>query len=211
MTLLAKLNQQFIIPVIREKNADLLESICLALAEGGLTILEITLMSETAFSVIKKLSREPRLLIGAGTVITANDAEKAIDCGAQFLVSPGLNQDAFQAANKKNIPFFPGVLTPSEIMQATLLGAELIKIFPISSLNGIHYLNSLKGPFPNLKIMASGGVSYNDIEEYIKSGVHCAALGNQLMPSHIIKAKDWQSLIRTARLHGQGIETLKTV
>jgi 2-dehydro-3-deoxyphosphogluconate aldolase/(4S)-4-hydroxy-2-oxoglutarate aldolase len=209
MNLFTRLNEQFVVPIIRENDEMLLESICLSLADGGFHVLEIALMNQSAFSVIKKLSTRKDLLIGAGTIITANDAEKAMDCGAHFLVSPGLNKEAFSLAQKRSIPFIPGVLTPTEIMQATLLGAELVKIFPVGALNGSQYIKLLQGPFPNLNMMASGGITLKDLNGYIKTGVKCVALGHHFMPVEKIKAQEWRALTQFAEQYKKEITILR--
>jgi 2-dehydro-3-deoxyphosphogluconate aldolase/(4S)-4-hydroxy-2-oxoglutarate aldolase len=195
------MNDQFAIPVIRETDASSLESICLALADGGLKILEITLMSESALPVISKLSKNNDLLIGAGTVLNRQQAEKAIAAGAKFLVSPGLNEDAVKYSGSQNIPFYPGVMTPSEIMRAQELGCEMVKIFPASNLGGISYIKAMHGPFPKMKWMATGGIGLKDLNEYLKSPVTCVGLGSQMTPSEKIKAKDWKALQQLAEAH----------
>ena len=129
MSLLVNMKEQFAIPVIREENADNLESICLALADGGLKILEITLMSDAALTVINKLSKRSDLTIGAGTVLNAEQAKQAINNGATFLVSPGLDENAVNFAASQKILFFPGVMTPTEIIKAHALNCEMVKIF----------------------------------------------------------------------------------
>lgn len=194
MNLLTHFQAQFIIPVIRETTAQALESICLALADGGLKILEITLMSETAFTIIKKLSQQNDLIVGAGTVLTAEQARKALDAGAKFLVSPNLNTEAIQVAQQSNIAFFPGVLTPTEITQAKAQGCELVKVFPISALGGPAYLKSLREPFPQLKWMATGGVTLTALKDYMQAGATCVGLGKNLILTEKVKTKDWQAL-----------------
>jgi 2-dehydro-3-deoxyphosphogluconate aldolase/(4S)-4-hydroxy-2-oxoglutarate aldolase len=201
MTLLSQLHEQFIIPVIRATTADDLESVCLALAQGGLKILEITLMNDDAFAVINKLAKQNELIIGAGTVLTSLQATKAIDAGAQFLVSPGLNIESLAIARANNIAFFPGVLTPTEIMQAKEQQCELLKLFPIASLGGANYLKLLQAPFPELKWMATGGITLNDIKDYLKTNAICLGLGGQLISAEKIRAKDWQSLSLLATMH----------
>jgi 2-dehydro-3-deoxyphosphogluconate aldolase/(4S)-4-hydroxy-2-oxoglutarate aldolase len=199
MNLLEKIHEQFVIPVLRETDEEKLYSLGKALAEGGLKILEITLMSDSALKVIKRLCSESDLVIGAGTVLDQASAEKAIAAGAKFLVSPGLNEGAVVFARNNNIPFFPGVMTPSEIMQATSLGCDIIKVFPISSLGGTSYLKYLVGPFPKLKVMASGGIGLDDIGAYIGIGAFCVGAGSQLTPKEAIKNEDWKKIRELAK------------
>jgi 2-dehydro-3-deoxyphosphogluconate aldolase/(4S)-4-hydroxy-2-oxoglutarate aldolase len=196
--IMEKLHEQYVIPVLRETDEEKLYSLAKALAEGGLKVLEVTLMSESALKVIKRLSSEKDLIIGAGTVLDQTSAKKAMEAGAKFLVSPGLNEGAVVFARNNNIPFIPGVMTPSEIMQATSLGCEVIKIFPISVVGGISYLKNLKGPFPKLKIMASGGIGLSDVSDFFKEGTFCVGAGSQLTPKDTVKNEDWKKIRKLA-------------
>ncbi len=199
MNMIEKLHQQFVIPVVRETRESELELLSIALADGGLKILELTLMSPAAYSVIKKLSASKDLIVGAGTVTTLEEAKKAIDAGARFLVSPGLPVKAVEYSLSKNVPFYPGVLTPTEIIQAKELGCELMKVFPISAVGGVNYLKTLSGPFPGLKWMATGGVGLADIKSFYKAGVTCVGLGNFLTPTELVNKKDWKTLSEIAQ------------
>jgi 2-dehydro-3-deoxyphosphogluconate aldolase/(4S)-4-hydroxy-2-oxoglutarate aldolase len=189
-----ELKSQFVIPVIRHQDASDILSLCEALADGGLKVLEITLMSDAAYQVIKKLSLRSDLLIAAGTVLNDEQAKKAIDAGAKLLVSPGLNADAVNYALAHAVPFIPGVLTPTEIIQAHALGCEMVKVFPISSMGGISYIKNLQGPFPKMKFMATGGIEPVEIGDYKKSGVSCIGLGSHLTPKEKITARDWKGI-----------------
>lgn len=180
--MMEKIHEQFAIPVLREADEEKLYSLGKALADEGLKVLEITLMSDSALKVIKRLSSEKELIIGAGTVLDQEMAKKAMDAGAKFLVSPGLNEGAVVIARNNNVPFIPGVLTPSEIMQAISLGCEVIKIFPVSNVGGVSYLKNLKGPFPKLKVMSSGGIGLTDLKDYFEAGAFCVGVGSQLTP-----------------------------
>lgn len=194
MNIHEKLHQQFVIPVIRNQNEEDLYSLCRALIDGGLSALEITLMSESAFKVISKLSQDTSLLIGAGTVTNEVSCQKAMDAGAKFLVSPGLNENIILLARKNSIPFIPGVLTPTEVMRAMNLELDLLKIFPISSVGGTDYLKNLSGPFPALKFMATGGIELNMISDYKKANAHCIGLGSNLTPKELLSKKDWKGI-----------------
>lgn len=199
MTLIEKIHSQYVIPVLREKDEETLYALAKALAEGGLKVLEVTLMSASAYKVIKRLSVDHDIIVGAGTVLDQAMAEKAMDAGAKFLVSPGLNEGAVVFARNKNVPFIPGVMTPTEIMQALSLGCEVVKIFPVSTLGGVSYLKNLKGPFPELKVMASGGVGLNDLRDYFQVGTFCIGAGGQLTPKEAIEKEDWKKILELAK------------
>ncbi|MES2528931.1 MAG: bifunctional 4-hydroxy-2-oxoglutarate aldolase/2-dehydro-3-deoxy-phosphogluconate aldolase [Bdellovibrionota bacterium] len=199
MNVLEKLSAQYAIPVIRETDEERLYSLAHSLAEGGLKVLEVTLMSEAALKVIKRLAADKDLTIGAGTVLNEEMVKKAIDAGAKFLVSPGLNEDAVAFASANKVPFIPGVMTPTEIMKAMALNCEVIKIFPVSVLGGIAYLKNLKGPFPHLKVMASGGIGLDDIREYFENDTFCVGTGSQLTPKESVKNEDWKKIRELAK------------
>lgn len=200
MDIKQELNLQYAIPVLRHQEEDTLYEICQALVQAGMKVLEVTLMSEAAYAVIKRLASE-KVIVGAGTVLNHTQAKRALDAGASFLVSPGLNAEAVEYSFSQNVPFIPGVLTPTEIMKASQLGCELVKIFPVSSMGGPGYLEALKGPFPHVKWMATGGVSEKDIPLYKKAGAHCVGLGGNLTPKNLIEAKDWKALTTLAQHH----------
>lgn len=200
-TLHAKLSSQFVIPVIRETHESTLEHLVMALADGGLTTVEITLMSEAALKIIEKLSVKTELTIGAGTVLTPEQAQAAIDAGAKFLVSPGLNEESVKIAHRNSIPFIPGVLTPTEVMRAQALGCDTVKIFPVTQLGGASYLKALQGPFPQMKWMTTGGVQLSEIKTYLDAGCLCVGLGGQLLSPSLIKAHDWSELTKIAQDH----------
>lgn len=193
------LKEQFAIPVIRHTDGATLKNIALALSRGGMKVLEITLMSEAAYDVIRDLSQEHDLVIGAGTILNVAQAQKAIDAGAKFLVSPGLDEDAVTYAMKRNIPFIPGVLTPTEVMRASALGCTLVKLFPIAALRGTAYVKMLKAPFPQMQWMCTGGIGPEDISEYRHAGASCVGLGGQLTPDSAIKQGQWEEISRLAQ------------
>lgn len=192
-------HKQFIIPVIRHTQEEDLYSLCSALIDGGLTILEVTLMSEAALKVIKKLSAESGLIIGAGTVLNETQVEKAIAAGAKFLVSPGLHEDSVKKALSHNTPFIPGVLSPSEIMHALSLGCDMVKLFPASSVGGPAYIKTLKGPFPEMNWMVTGGISFDEIPFYRKAGVNCIGLGSNLTSAELIEQKNWKEITKLTK------------
>lgn len=205
MELYKKLSEQFAIPVLRHEDEETLYQICLALRAGGMKVLEVTVMSDAAYKVIEKLSKFDDLLIGAGTILTMEQAKKASDAGAKFFVSPGLNTSAVKFAQSQNIPFIPGVLTPTEVMAAHALGCEVVKIFPVTSMGGVNYLSALKGPFPKMRYMATGGITKNDLASYKKAGALCVGLGGNLTPKDIIESKNWKALELLAKDHLQAV------
>src|SRR5438270_10059197 len=152
---LAILRQVGVIPVVRSDSAEVAIRVTEVLIEAGLPIAEITLTVPNAIDVITKLAQRTgaeRILIGAGTVIDADGARRAIRAGAEFIVSPGVVPDVIEAAKAAGVPVISGALTPTEILAATRAGADLIKVFPIKSLGGAAYIRALRAPFPDLPL-----------------------------------------------------------
>lgn len=198
MNLEELIEKQFVIPVLREKDEETLYSLCMALAEGGMTILEVTLMSEVAYKVIERLRKEKNLIVAAGTVLSADQAKKSLEAGARFLVSPGLDEASAVYARNNNTLFIPGVMTPSEIMRAKSLDLSMVKVFPIASLGGASYIKNLAGPFPGMKWMVTGGILPTDVPQYRNSGVSAVGLGSHLTPKEDVINKDWKAITQKA-------------
>lgn len=171
-----------------------------AVREGGVMGIEVTFTVPSAEKIIAKLANElgDSVYLGAGTVTTIEQAAMAIDAGAQYLVSPGFDPEVVAYALGKGYPFFPGVMTPSEILAAKKLGVEVFKVFPASRL-GAAYLKDLRGPFPGIKLLPTGGIDVSNAAEYIKAGAMALGVGGKLVDKTAIKAGNWQALTDTAR------------
>ena len=139
-----------------------------ALMEGGIPAAEITFRTACAAEAIALGVKEfPNMHIGAGTVINGEQARKAIDAGASFIVSPGLSVAVAKICNERGIPYYPGCVTPTEIMQALELGIEVVKFFPANIYGGLKALKALSAPFPQIKFIPTGGVDRSNIEEFL--------------------------------------------
>jgi 2-dehydro-3-deoxyphosphogluconate aldolase/(4S)-4-hydroxy-2-oxoglutarate aldolase len=170
-----------IIAIIRGIDpADVL-NIAAALLEGGLSIMEITLNSRDALSVIKQASAQmgEQLLIGAGTVLDAASAEAAISAGAKFIVSPSLDIETIRVTKRMGAVSIPGAFTATEILSAYNSGGDIIKVFPASV--GANYFRGLRGPFPQIPLMPTGGVNLTNIREYQKAGAVAYGIGSALI------------------------------
>jgi 2-dehydro-3-deoxyphosphogluconate aldolase/(4S)-4-hydroxy-2-oxoglutarate aldolase len=181
MDTLTKILRQKIIVIIRGADpADFLK-IANALLEGGLNIMEITLNSPDALSVIKQASRQigEQLLIGAGTVLDAASAEAAISAGARFIVSPSLNIETIRVTKQQGAVSIPGAFTATEILSAYKSGGDIIKVFPASV--GANYFRDLRGPFPEIPLMPTGGVNLTNIREFQKAGAVAYGIGSALI------------------------------
>jgi 2-dehydro-3-deoxyphosphogluconate aldolase/(4S)-4-hydroxy-2-oxoglutarate aldolase len=179
-----------IVPVVRAPSAALAVQAAEALLEGGVSVFEITMTVPDAISAIRALVERfgGRALVGAGTVLSADDAESCIDAGAQFIVSPGLDVTTIAAAHARGVAMMPGALTPTEVITAWKAGADVVKIFPCSAMGGAKYLRALRGPLPQVKVMPTGGVSLATVQEYIEAGAVALGLGSELVDIAALQA-----------------------
>jgi 2-dehydro-3-deoxyphosphogluconate aldolase/(4S)-4-hydroxy-2-oxoglutarate aldolase len=198
---LAGLERSALVPVIRAPSAEIATRIVDALLAGGVDVFEITMTVPNAVSVIADLAKrfDGRALVGAGTVLTALDAQKCIDAGARFVVSPGLDVGTVETCRKRDVLMAPGVLTPSEVMAALRAGAEVLKVFPCSALGGAKYLKALRAPFPDVKFLPTGGVSVATAGDYIRAGAVALGVGAELVDIDAIRAGKDEVLTERAR------------
>jgi 2-dehydro-3-deoxyphosphogluconate aldolase / (4S)-4-hydroxy-2-oxoglutarate aldolase len=161
-----------------------------ALIEGGVYWVEVSLSEEEkGLECIKMLNDRfgNEIHLGVGTVTTVEQAKKAIDAGATYIITPGWDKELMTEILDLNVDVFPGVFTPGEIMQALNLGIQVVKLFPASNL-GPSYIKNLKGPFPNIDVMGVGGISLDNILEYYKAGCTSFGIGSDLVPRGATKA-----------------------
>jgi 2-dehydro-3-deoxyphosphogluconate aldolase/(4S)-4-hydroxy-2-oxoglutarate aldolase len=163
------------------RRPDLDDAIVDALRDAGIKVIEISLVSERATQTIARWrERHSDLVIGAGTVTSADDAERAVEAGASFLVSPGLHPGVTESAQALGVPSIPGALTPTEIHACTLTGARLIKLFPASQL-GPGYLHDLQGPFPDVRLLPTGGIDEANARDFLDAGAAAVAVGGAIV------------------------------
>src|SRR6516165_5705043 len=161
-----------LIPVLRARNAGQAHAVVQAMIAGGVTVVEVTMTVPGAIDVLKELKQEygVRLLLGSGTVTTAAEAEATIEAGAEFVVSPSLHPEVVAATKAANKLSIPGALTPTEVITAWRAGADYVKIFPCSAMGGASYLKALLAPFPELKLIPTGGVTLQTAPDFLKAG-----------------------------------------
>ena len=172
-----------IIPVVRAASVDEAARAVDVICSGGIPVVEITMTVPGAVSVIREVSEQYRgkVLVGAGTVITSQQAEACIEAGAEFLVSPGLSSAVLSLAQQKSVLAIPGGLSPTELMSAHQHGAKLVKIFPCGSVGGPKYLKSLLAPFPQAMLIPTGGVNAGNAAEYLAAGAFALGIGADLV------------------------------
>lgn len=189
MFLMEKFEQLPIVGIIRNMKANDFECILPLYIQAGFTTIEVTMNTVDAEGMINKAKSVfgNSIHIGAGTVCTVNDLQKALEVGADFIVTPIVNKDVIEKCVSSNIPIFPGAFSPTEIYTAWSLGASMVKVFPISQL-GPAYIQSIKGPFPQIKLMPTGGVGLEDIKSYKEAGASALGIGGPLFPNEMIKS-----------------------
>jgi len=163
---------------------------------GGLRVLEITFTTPNADRALFEVrDRLPSgVLLGAGSVMTEVQAAQAFACGADFLVSPHLDPDLLSGARALGVPFLPGVLTPSEIVRARGLGEGTLKLFPAGACGGAAYVRDLLGPFPDLNVMVTGGITPQEVPAYLAAGALAVGLGSHLFPRAALRGGDWRAV-----------------
>ena len=191
-----RLREVGIIPIIRAPSADAVVPIAEALLQAGLPVVEITLTVPNAIEAIGAVAKRfaGKLLLGAGTVTDAAMCQRAVDAGAEFIVTPSLVREVIEAARRAGVPVLPGALTPTEIFEAHRLGGDMVKIFPVQSVGGAAYLRALRGPFPNIPLVPTGGVTLENMAEMFKAGAVAVGVGTELISQDALARRDYAAI-----------------
>lgn len=194
-----------LIPVLRAKSIAQGRAVVDAMIAGGVTIVEVTMTVPGAIDLIRELRREygSQLLLGSGTVTTADQTQATIDAGAEFVVSPSLHPDVISITKANKKISCPGALTPTEAITAWNAGADYVKIFPCSAVGGASYLKSLLAPFPHLKLIPTGGVTLSTAAGFIQSGARALGVGSDLVNLAAIDAGHPETITETAKAYLQ--------
>jgi 2-dehydro-3-deoxyphosphogluconate aldolase/(4S)-4-hydroxy-2-oxoglutarate aldolase len=190
-----------IVPVVRASSAGEACIAAEAVCRGGIPIVEITMTVPGAVELIRELVKNcgSDVLIGAGTVLNADAAHRCIGAGAEFLVSPGLNLQTVAIAAREGKLILAGALTPTEVMAAWDAGADFIKIFPCGQVGGAKYIRALKGPFPQMPFIPTGGVNLNTAAEFLEAGSVALGIGGELVQADALKANQPEIIVENAR------------
>lgn len=184
-----RMKKNILIPIIRVNTSDEADLIAEILIKKQITIIEITMTVDNAEKVIKELKKKYNndIIVGAGTVLSEEIAKKVLDNGAEFILSPCINEKVIKFCNINNIAVIPGALTPTEIMYANDLGADLVKIFPVSSVGGPAYIKALNNVFPFIDFVPTGGVNLDTIPVYLKLGIEVLGIGSELINKELVR------------------------
>ena len=195
-----KISEIGIIPVIKLEDTKDAIPLAKALLLADLPAAEITFRANGAEQVIKAMKESvPDLLAGAGTVLTVRQVRTAVEAGAQFIVSPGYDEEVVSYCVSNEIPVFPGCVTPTEIQKALKHGLNVIKFFPASQYGGLDTIKALGGPFPDIRFMPTGGISLNNLDEYMADQRIAACGGSFMVKDSLIREKNWSEITRISR------------
>ena len=177
-----------IIPVVVLNDAKDAESLGKALVEGGIACAEVTFRTDAAEESIRIMSEKfPEMLVGAGTILSTEQVDRAVAAGAKFIVSPGFDPEVVQYCLDKNIPITPGIITPSELTQAVKMGLEVVKFFPAESFGGLKTIKNLAAPFAMMKFMPTGGISPSNVRDYLAFNKIIACGGSWMVAGNLVK------------------------
>jgi len=196
----ARIEEIGIVPAVRLSSADDARFATDAISHGGIPIVEITMTVPGAIEVISELARNsPDLIVGAGTVFDMETARRCLDAGATFLTSPGLDLALVEFARKENIVVLAGALTPTEVTNAWKAGADFVKVFPCSQVGGDTYIKALKRPFPQVRLIAAGGVNQRTAANFILAGASAIGVGGELIPKEAIQLRQAERIHELGR------------
>ena len=184
-----------IIPVVVLDDAKDAEPLGRALMEGGLPCAEVTFRTAAAEEAIRIMSEKfPDMLVGAGTVLTTEQVDRAVAAGAKFIVSPGINPKVVEYCVKKNIPITPGTCNPSNVETALEFGLEVVKFFPAEQAGGLNYIKAIAAPYTGVKFMPTGGINATNVREYLQYNRIIACGGSWMVKGDLIKAGDFEKI-----------------
>jgi len=189
-----------IIAIVRGVDSDKIVNIARVLSRSGIHLIEITCNTPGVDKMIRRVSAElkGKVLLGAGTVITVELAELVIEAGAKYIIAPNLDKEIINYCRKRNIPIIPGVVTPSEILQAVKYGLSMVKLFPAGAL-GSGYLKQIRAPLQEVKIIAVGGINLTNALNLLQAGADALGIGGSLVNSKLVESEDWEEMERRAK------------
>lgn len=200
MTILERLANSIVVPVVVLNDVADAVPTAKAMAAGGVDTMEITFRTACAPECIQAVAQNcPEVCVGAGTVVTLEQCKLAVEMGAQFIVSPGFNQEIVSWCVEHNIAVCPGCVTPTEIMSAMSLGLKLVKFFPANVYGGLKAMKNLSAPFGGIKFLPTGGVNAENIHEYIEAPFIHAVGGSWVCPKDDIRAGNWDKITQLCR------------
>ncbi len=192
---LKKIGETGIIPVVVLNKASDAEPLAESLIKGGLPCAEVTFRTDAAEDSIRAIAKKfPDMFVGAGTVLTTEQADRAVDAGAKFIVSPGLNPKVVEHCLKKNYPITPGIMTPSELEIALGFGLDVVKFFPAENAGGLKMIKAISAPYTMMKFMPTGGINTTNVRDYLACDKILACGGSWMVKGDLINAGDFAKI-----------------
>ncbi len=210
MDLTEELYEHQLMVAVRTDTPEQAYRAAVACIEGGIRFIEITFSVPGADEVIKNLSGDRRVRIGAGTVLDTGDAKRALLAGARYIVSPNFSEDVVRFTKEENALSIPGACTPTEVYQAYKAGGDVIKLFPFVGMGGLDFLREIRGPFPYIRYMLCGGAKAGNISEYLAARPAAILIGSAIIRRDLIAAADWSSITRIAREFVEKVKEFST-
>lgn len=211
MDFIERLERYQIMIAVRTDTAEHAYKAAMSCIDGGVKFIEITFSVPDADDVIKRLSSDSRMTVGAGTILNVADAKKAIKAGARYIVSPNFDEDVVKFTKKDGIISIPGACTPAEIYRAYTAGGDIIKLFPFVEIGGLDFLKTIRGPFPFIKYMLCGGVTQDNISGYLAARAAGILVGSAIIKRELVKSENWKSIAELARIFVKKVESEKLV
>ena len=188
-----------IVPVVALDDLETAVPVASALAEGGLPVAEITFRTAVAAAAIRRIAGETDALVGAGTVVRPEQVDEAVAAGARFIVTPGLSLRVIERCRELDVPVIPGVATATEVIAALDQGLDLLKLFPAEAAGGVALLRALRGPFPDVRFVPTGGISAANAASYLALSSVAAVGGSWMVAPELVAARDFAAVARLAR------------
>jgi 2-dehydro-3-deoxyphosphogluconate aldolase/(4S)-4-hydroxy-2-oxoglutarate aldolase len=194
MTLIEKIERHQLMVAVRTDTPEQAYKAAAACVEGGIRFVEVTFSVPDADGVIKRLSQDKRVTVGAGTVLSVGEAKRALQAGAQYIVSPNFDEEVVAFTKKEGAVSIPGACTPTEIYRAHKAGGDIIKLFPFIEIGGLGFLRVIRGPFPFIRYMLCGGVNLDNIGGYLSAKAAGILIGSAIIRKDLVHTGDWAAI-----------------
>ena len=204
--LIKNLKKHQLMVAVRTETAEDAYHAAAACVEGGIRFIEITFSVPGADEVIRRLSKDERATIGAGTILCVDDARKAFLAGASYIVSPNFDEEVVRFTKKEGLVSVPGACTPTEIYRAHKAGGDIIKLFPFVEIGGLAFLKAVRGPLPFVRYMLCGGANLDNVSTYLAADAAGILIGAAIIKRELVATKDWKSIAGLARSFVQKVE-----
>lgn len=211
---MSTINEKFaqfgVVPVVVLEDANDAKPLAEALVKGGLPCAEVTFRTQAAEESIRIMTQlYPDMLVGAGTVLTTDQADRAVQAGAKFIVSPGFDPEIVDYCLQKDIPVFPGCITPSEVAQAVKRGLKVIKFFPAAQFGGVDTIKALAAPYTSVQFMPTGGISAANLKDYLSYDKILCCGGSWMVKGDLVKAGDFDKIYELTKEAAELVKSIK--